>query len=135
MVISEDPWHSHLLPSIWQSSCHYLFLRLRSVATGDRTPTPACEANALSLLLLGGSGKMVENFYLYVPCNNRYASNSDFRINLTRVANSKIAAIWLRKVFLNISIKQFWRGLTRLWELVSNPFVFIYTIKYVQFNS
>ena len=38
MVISEDPWHSHLLPSVWQWSCHYLFLRLRSVATGDRTP-------------------------------------------------------------------------------------------------
>ena len=37
MVISEDPWHSHLLPSVWQWSCHTLFLRLRSVATGDRT--------------------------------------------------------------------------------------------------
>ena len=37
MVISEDPWHSHLLLSFWQWSCHYLFLRLRSVATGDRT--------------------------------------------------------------------------------------------------
>ena len=30
-VISEDPWHSHLLLSIWQWSCHYLFLRVRSV--------------------------------------------------------------------------------------------------------
>ena len=29
----------------------------------------------------------------------------------------------------------FWRGLTKLGELVSNPFVFVYTIKYVQFNS
>ena len=29
----------------------------------------------------------------------------------------------------------FWRGLTKLWELVFNPFVFVYTIKYVQFNS
>ena len=38
IVISEDPWHSHLFPSFWQWSCHYLFLRLRSVATGDRTP-------------------------------------------------------------------------------------------------
>ena len=38
MVISEDPWHSPLLPSVWQWSCHYLFLRLRSFATGDRTP-------------------------------------------------------------------------------------------------
>ena len=27
-----------------------------------------------------------------------------------------------------------WRGLTKLWELVSNPFVFVYTIKYIQFN-
>ena len=38
MVISEDQWHTHLLSSVWQWSCHYLFLRLRSVATGDRTP-------------------------------------------------------------------------------------------------
>ena len=29
MVISKDQWHSHLLPSVWQRSCHYLFLRLR----------------------------------------------------------------------------------------------------------
>ena len=36
MVISEDPWHSHLLPSVWQWNCHYLFLRLRYFATGDR---------------------------------------------------------------------------------------------------
>ena len=26
MVISENPWHSYLLPSIWQWSCHYLIL-------------------------------------------------------------------------------------------------------------
>ena len=40
MVISEDPWHSHLLPSVWQWSCHFQFLRRRlgSVATRDRTP-------------------------------------------------------------------------------------------------
>ena len=37
-LISEDPWHSHLLPSVWQWSCHYLFSWLRSVATRDRTP-------------------------------------------------------------------------------------------------
>ena len=36
MAISEDPWHSHLLPSFWQWSCHYLFLRFRSVAAGIR---------------------------------------------------------------------------------------------------
>ena len=38
MVISGDPGHSQLLPCVWQWSCHYLFLRLRSVATKDRTP-------------------------------------------------------------------------------------------------
>ena len=38
MVISEDPWHSHLMPSVWQWSGHYLFKRLRSVASGIRTP-------------------------------------------------------------------------------------------------
>ena len=40
MVISEDPWHPHLLPSVWQWSYHYLFLRLtyRSIAAGARTP-------------------------------------------------------------------------------------------------
>ena len=37
MVISEDQWHSHLLPNVWQWSCHYLFLRLRSVEAGIRT--------------------------------------------------------------------------------------------------
>ena len=25
MVISEEPWHSHLMSSVWQWSCHYLF--------------------------------------------------------------------------------------------------------------
>ena len=38
MVISEYPWQSHLLPSLWQCSCHYLFKRLRSVTAGIRTP-------------------------------------------------------------------------------------------------
>ena len=28
---------THYLPSVWQWSCHYLFLRLRSVAAGIRT--------------------------------------------------------------------------------------------------
>ena len=37
MVISEDPWHSNLLPRVWQWSCHYLFLRLGSVAAWIRT--------------------------------------------------------------------------------------------------
>ena len=38
MAISEDPWHSRLLPSVWQWSSHCLFSRLRSAAPGIRTP-------------------------------------------------------------------------------------------------
>ena len=38
MVISDNPWHSHLLPSVWQWSCHYLFKWLRSVTNGIRKP-------------------------------------------------------------------------------------------------
>ena len=37
-VISEDPWLSHLLSSVWQFRCHYLFYRITIVATGDQTP-------------------------------------------------------------------------------------------------
>ena len=37
-VIFEDPWHSHQLSSIWQFSCNYLFYRIKTVATWDRTP-------------------------------------------------------------------------------------------------
>ena len=40
MVISRDPWHSHLLKSVWQCIFHYLFSRLtcRLVAVGIRSP-------------------------------------------------------------------------------------------------
>ena len=37
MVIFEDPWHSHLLSSVWQWSYHHLFKRLRSVSAWIRT--------------------------------------------------------------------------------------------------
>ena len=48
MVISEDQGHSHLLSSVWQWSCHYLFKQLWTVAAGIRTPLLACQANALT---------------------------------------------------------------------------------------
>ena len=43
-VISEDPWHSHLLLNVWNWRCHnrYLFLRLRS--WDANTQPSACEA-------------------------------------------------------------------------------------------
>ena len=47
MVISEDPWTSHLLASVWQWSCHYLFLRLRLVLVGIRTPNPPLAGRTL----------------------------------------------------------------------------------------
>ena len=48
IVISEEPWYSNLLPTVWQCSCHYLCLRLRSVAGWDsNTQLSAFVANAL----------------------------------------------------------------------------------------
>ena len=38
MVISEDPWQSHMLPSVRQCSFHYLFKRLRSVPHRGSNP-------------------------------------------------------------------------------------------------
>ena len=37
-MISEDPWHSHILPCIWQWSCHYIFQGLMSATAENRTP-------------------------------------------------------------------------------------------------
>ena len=49
MVISEDPWHSHPLPSVWEWICYYLFLRLTSGHRGwsSNSQPSACEANAI----------------------------------------------------------------------------------------
>ena len=46
MVISEDPWHSHLSLSVYQWRWFYMHLRLRSVVVGIRipnTPLANCE--------------------------------------------------------------------------------------------
>ena len=48
MVISEDTWHSHLVPSVWQWSCHYLFYDLVCSGWNTNTQPSACEANALT---------------------------------------------------------------------------------------
>ena len=47
MVISEDPWHSHLSLSVLQWSCRYLFLRLRFVAAWIRIPNLPLERQTL----------------------------------------------------------------------------------------
>ena len=48
VVISEDPWHSQLSPSVWQRSCYYFFVRLRSFAAGIRTQPYAFGTNVLA---------------------------------------------------------------------------------------
>ena len=37
IIVSEDPWHQHLLPSVYKWRCNYLFKQLRSVVAGIRT--------------------------------------------------------------------------------------------------
>ena len=48
MVISVDPWHSHLLSSVWQWSYHYLFEDLGLLRWDSNTLPSACVANALT---------------------------------------------------------------------------------------
>ena len=38
-VISEDPWHSPMLPSLWYWGCHYLFYDLGLSRLGFEHPT------------------------------------------------------------------------------------------------
>ena len=49
MVISKGPWHSLLLPSVWQWSCQYMFFTTKVCLVWDSNTQPsACEANALT---------------------------------------------------------------------------------------
>ena len=49
MVISKDLWHSDLLRSVWQWSCHYLFFSTWNCRGCDSYIQPfAFEANALA---------------------------------------------------------------------------------------
>ena len=45
MAIFEDPWHSHLLPSVNQWSCHYLYLRFRYSNTQSSASKATAQAN------------------------------------------------------------------------------------------
>ena len=57
--LSEDPWHSQLLPSAWEWSCHYLFLRLRS-ATFNANALTYC-ATIVAACAYISTQKMGEN--------------------------------------------------------------------------
>ena len=49
MVNFVNPWHSHLLPSVWQWSCHNLFFTTQVCREWDSNAQPsAFEANALT---------------------------------------------------------------------------------------
>ena len=69
MVISEDPWQSHVLPSAWMWSCHNLLLRIRSVST--RLPT--YKANALSTN----------------KCHQRRGSLNNFWVGLSQLGHNQ----------------------------------------------
>ena len=57
MLISEELWHSHLLPCYWQWSYHYMYLFywLRYVPTGDWIPInpiqPVCKFDRVFFFL------------------------------------------------------------------------------------
>ena len=60
MVIPEYPWQSRLLPRVYQWSCHFLFLRLRSVRGGIRKPyLSACGSTLRPTAPTGRSHEML----------------------------------------------------------------------------
>ena len=74
VVISEGPWHSHLLPSVQQWSCHYLFLRLRSVTAGIRTPNlPNALTHRATIAVV-----FSEDLYCLAEDKHAYISNFSF---------------------------------------------------------
>ena len=69
-IISEDPWHSHLLPSVCQWSCHYLFNE-----TGDRTPISSMRSERFTttpplgcLRVMKKAGTVVAHFLERLLC-------------------------------------------------------------------
>ena len=103
MVISEDPWHSHLLQRVWQC-CHYLFLRLRS----SNTQSSACAANALTHCATAAAP--IESCAIlhfedtcipftpkfFVPSWNSFKSYEDFQILSIRFCYFIILSPWKR---------------------------------------
>ena len=99
MIISKHPRHSHLFPSVWQWNCQYLFLRFRSVATGDRTRSPAHEANVLPLRHCSGVHPWVKGI---LGCSNEEPHN------FLRGDNYEIVKIYkIKKIFISRTTVQF----------------------------
>ena len=75
MVISEDLWYgSHLLPSVQQWSCHYLFLRHRSLTAGIRTPNlPNALTHRATIAVV-----FSEDLYCIAEDSHAYISNFSF---------------------------------------------------------
>ena len=63
MIISEDPWHSYLLPSVWHWRCHYPFNDVRLSWPGIEPRSPACDTNALPLRHHGVTIRYNKHFY------------------------------------------------------------------------
>ena len=61
-VISEDPWHSHVLPSACQSSCHYYLKRLSLSRPVIETRPYACGMNALPMRHRCGHWRTYRNY-------------------------------------------------------------------------
>ena len=72
MVISKDPWHSHLMLSVWQWSCNYLFLQLNSVATEDWTPIYSMRGERFTSRPLWQLGKWVSEILQWFLVRRAY---------------------------------------------------------------
>ena len=78
-----------LLPSVSQWSCQYLFLRLRSVATGDRTPISRMwPLRAQSLSKFSETDFRVPRWVVIIDTEQRLTSHpTDFKLKMQKWKN------------------------------------------------
>ena len=93
IVISGDQWHLHLLPSVWQWSCHNLHAR--------RTPLPYCTTAAVLGLEVLGVIKIIEKQHI----KKKHTQKGNNDINHFTYRNT---SIHLEKIFNHNNNKFHW---------------------------
>ena len=79
MVISEDPWHSHLMQSVWKWSCHYLVCH----DWDSNTQPSACVANALAHFATAAAVEIVKNVKKKIQTNRRTDNRQSEKLTST----------------------------------------------------
>ena len=95
MVISEDPWHSQQLPSVWSNHNHphpFVFVYTIKYVQFNSIQPPACKENALSLRHRCGFMNLYVDKHMCFPKKQDVFSSSWFIIAYCHIR--KLSSIW-----------------------------------------